>query len=119
MYTVRVEQHFSAAHYLSGYEGDCSRMHGHEWRVELLVSAPTLREFDGCMLLDFREAKQRLAWALEPLDHTTLNNQLITPTAERLAYYLYCQLAPSLGNYRITLRVWESHDTYVEYTEDR
>ena len=38
MYTLKTEHSFDAAHFLYGYEGKCSNIHGHRWRVVLEVS---------------------------------------------------------------------------------
>ena len=33
MYILETEQSFDSAHFLSGYKGKCSNLHGHRWRV--------------------------------------------------------------------------------------
>ena len=56
MYTLRTESEFDSAHFLSGYEGKCSNIHGHRWKVVAEVSADKLVE-DGQergMLVDFK-----------------------------------------------------------------
>ena len=34
MYTISVTTNFSAAHKLNGYQGNCERIHGHNWTVK-------------------------------------------------------------------------------------
>ncbi len=55
MYRISVEQHFDAAHYLRGYGGKCEALHGHNWKIEVLISSEGLGA-QG-MLMDFKELK--------------------------------------------------------------
>jgi len=38
-YALTVRSSFSAAHRLSEYEGNCERLHGHNWQVEITVES--------------------------------------------------------------------------------
>ena len=38
-YTLKVLSEFAAAHSLRDYPGDCKRLHGHNWKVEVEVAA--------------------------------------------------------------------------------
>ena len=52
MYKIKVEGNFSSAHNLRGYKGKCEALHGHNWKVKVKLSTPTL---DKCgMALDFK-----------------------------------------------------------------
>jgi len=44
MYELMVESKFSAAHQLRGYQGQCEKLHGHNWRVTAAVTAERLDE---------------------------------------------------------------------------
>ena len=35
MYQLKTEADFDSAHFLSGYTGKCSNIHGHRWHVEI------------------------------------------------------------------------------------
>ena len=37
MYILKTEASFDSAHFLSGYDGKCSNLHGHRWRIFLEV----------------------------------------------------------------------------------
>ena len=90
MYTARVEDEFSAAHYLSHYHGKCEKLHGHNYRVRLFARGEELDE--GGMLVDFSILKKALKKALALLDHSNLNDHEIfqnDPSAERIARYVY------------------------------
>ena len=39
MYTLKTNASFDSAHFLAGYEGKCSNIHGHHWTVEIEVGS--------------------------------------------------------------------------------
>ena len=90
MYHARVEAEFSAAHFLSHYQGKCEKLHGHNYRVRLWVRGEKLDE--GGMLADFSLLKKILMEVITPLDHTNLNDMEIfknDPSAERIAKFIF------------------------------
>ena len=71
MYILKTEHSFDAAHFLYGYEGKCSNIHGHRWRVVLEVCTEDLQE-DGQnrgMYVDFGDLKRDLRECVDALDH--------------------------------------------------
>ncbi len=70
-YALTVRSSFSAAHRLLEYEGNCDRLHGHNWQVEVTVESEVL-DARG-MALDFRVMKASLNEILARLDHEYLN----------------------------------------------
>ncbi|MBO4301677.1 MAG: 6-carboxytetrahydropterin synthase [Desulfovibrio sp.] len=61
----------SAAHRLYDYDGRCERLHGHNYRIEVTLSAPALNRLG--MVVDFAEIKKTLFAALDAAwDHRTL-----------------------------------------------
>jgi 6-pyruvoyltetrahydropterin/6-carboxytetrahydropterin synthase len=98
MYIVSVEESFSAAHYLVGYKGKCENMHGHNYRVQVSARAPNL-DAQG-MVVDFAVLKTELKKILDTLDHSLLNEHEEfsdgTPTAERIAAYVFHALKKAL-----------------------
>jgi 6-pyruvoyltetrahydropterin/6-carboxytetrahydropterin synthase len=117
MYEVSVQGHFSAAHNLRGYRGDCERLHGHNWRVRVAVAAGRL-DRQG-LAVDFRELKRALAAVLGELDHRYLNRDVrdfadggLNPSTENLAGWIAGRLsAPRLlpkGVLVARVTVWES-----------
>jgi 6-pyruvoyltetrahydropterin/6-carboxytetrahydropterin synthase len=115
MYTVRVEADFAASHFLSHYHGKCERLHGHNYRVRLLMEGETLNE--GGMLADFGLLKQCLRQAIEPLDHHHLNDNPVfkdDPSAERIARYIFEQVRKLLPEVSVDpglLRAVEVYET--------
>lgn len=76
----------SAAHSLQlSYESKCSRMHGHNWQLEIfLVSRDKLNE-DG-MVEDFTHIKKVIQ---SKMDHANLNEIFdFNPTAENLGKWI-------------------------------
>ena len=37
MYILKTEASFDSAHFLAGYDGKCSNLHGHRWKIILEV----------------------------------------------------------------------------------
>lgn len=74
MYHLKSEQSFDAAHFLKGYAGKCSNLHGHRWRVVARLSAQTLdrRPQTRGMLVDFSTLKGDLKGLCEELDHSLI-----------------------------------------------
>ena len=94
MYELTVDTHFDAAHCLRGYEGSCSRVHGHTWNVSVTVAAEEVGELG--LSMDFRDIAARLDDEVRELDHRNLNDLPafadLNPTAENIARYLYDRL---------------------------
>ena len=100
IFEVYIKTHFSAAHSLNGYDGDCARTHGHNWIIEVYVRC---RELDEIGIgIDFRDIKQSVKDVLEDLDHYNLNElpafQQLNPTSENIARYLYRELSAKLNS---------------------
>ena len=99
-FEVYIKEHFSAAHSLMGYKGDCARIHGHNWMVEVFVRCTELNEIG--IGVDFRDINEGLNDVLESLDHCYLNElppfQKVNPSSENIAKYLYQELAKKLNS---------------------
>ncbi len=127
MFDVSVLDEFSAAHRLVEYNGDCERLHGHNWKVRAVFRSHTLNS-QG-LAIDFRIARSMLRDILKSFDHAFLNDvpllQSLNPSCEHLAQRIYESLRdklmsvdPDLTNvsvYEVT--VWESDRTNVTYRE--
>ena len=116
MYSIKVEANFSAAHNLRGYKGKCEELHGHNWKVELVVEKAELDKTG--MVLDFKYLKHKLYVVLEKLDHKYLNNlayfKKVNPTSENIAKYIYTGLKPKILNLK-SVTVWESDNCSATY----
>jgi 6-pyruvoyltetrahydropterin/6-carboxytetrahydropterin synthase len=118
MYRLRVQSRFDAAHKLVGYEGKCSRLHGHTWNVEVFVIGEDLDKTG--ILLDFRTLKEKVKEITKRLDHSYINEleEIGNPTSENIARYIYQNLSGLPANIRLEkVRVWESPDSWSEYLQ--
>ncbi|MCA1928036.1 MAG: 6-carboxytetrahydropterin synthase QueD [Calditerrivibrio sp.] len=119
MFRVRVIDHFSSAHNLRGYEGNCERLHGHNWKVEIVLQGDKLDNLG--MLVDFKVLKKHLKNLLDELDHTYLNEHRyfkdVNPTSENMAKYIFMRMKEIFGDLVYKVAVWESHNAVAEYFE--
>jgi len=113
---------FAAAHRLHGYPGDCEKLHGHNWKIEVQVSGEKLNEIG--MVIDFKEIKRHTKEVIKELDHTYLNDhphfQTINPTAENIAQYLYKTIHQRIASGQVkmhSITVWENDRNCVIYSE--
>jgi len=123
VYTISVEQHIDAAHYLRGYQGKCEALHGHRFCVVARVEAAQLDDIG--MAYDFALLKQHLGEILGRFDHTCLNDvspfDEINPSSENIAATIYQELRPKLAGAPVSIaciEVWESPQSGVSYRPD-
>ena len=104
MHTISKQFAFSASHVLRGLPEThpCSRLHGHNYIVELSLSG--LLDDVG-FVVDYRELSPFKDYLDAELDHQHLNDQLPgNPTAERMALWLAYWAAEHLD---LPANVWE------------
>ncbi len=123
MYHLTIHTHFAAAHNLINYQGDCENLHGHNWKVEVTVSA---RELDKAGLgIDFKILKRETKQVLDLLDHKYLNElppfTETSPSSENIARFLFEKLGGTFNNDNVQVtkvNVWESDYACASYTAD-
>jgi 6-pyruvoyltetrahydropterin/6-carboxytetrahydropterin synthase len=122
MFEVSIERAFSAAHHLRGYVGDCSRLHGHNWVVKVMVQTEQLDKIGISM--DFRKLKTELDKVLEELDHCNLNELKIfegtNPTSEEISRFIYRKLSSKINTDAVKVSrvtIFESETTSASYFE--
>lgn len=122
-YTLTVLTDFAAAHTLRDYPGDCSRMHGHNWKLEAEIRATALNEVG--MAVDFKDMKRVAREVAGELDHRYLNDlppfTTVNPTAENIAAHIYRRMSERLNTdtARISaVTLWETDRACVRYSED-
>lgn len=91
MYIISKEFHFSASHQLFGLPDDhpCSRLHGHNYVVEVELQSETLNAVG--FVRDYRELDVLKRYIDDNLDHYHLNDVLgrDNTTAEQIAQHIY------------------------------
>lgn len=139
MYYLKTSAAFDSAHFLSGYDGKCSNIHGHRWTVEVCIQGQKLQPSGNemGMLVDFGDLKKEVRRLADNFDHTLIyengslrkstvealeseNFRLIAvefrPTAENFAKYFYDVLS---GNFDIAdVTVYETPDNCAVYRGD-
>ena len=123
MYELKIEDSFAAAHNLRGYKGQCEALHGHNWKVEVVVRADRLDETG--LAVDFHELKAATHQVLEALDHGYLNDLPMfreqNPSSELIAKHIFEELGrrierEGLWVHRVT--AWESDKACASYLRD-
>lgn len=129
---------FAAAHILSGHNGACARLHGHNYRVEVVVAQTcggmTEETCPGQgMVIDFANLKKILDEViLERFDHQYLNDAMKQshlptlapePTVENVAKQILDGMtvvieAEGMSIVIERVRVWESRDSWAEASND-
>lgn len=138
MYTLQTNASFDSAHFLKGYEGKCSNIHGHRWTIEVTVASEDLEEEGQIrgMVVDFKTLKEDLNNLADELDHSlvieegslkeTTKNALLDeefrivelpflPTAENLAEYFFDEMEDK--GYQVVLtKVYETPNNCAGYS---
>lgn len=122
MYKIKIVTNFSAAHSLRGYKGKCESLHGHNWKVEVLVSSEKLNSLG--IAIDFQELKKITSKVLEELDHKHINDleyfRKVNPSSEQIARYIFLRLKKLIANQKYRLGevlVWETETSCAGYSE--
>ncbi|PNX49224.1 MAG: 6-carboxytetrahydropterin synthase QueD [Thermoplasmata archaeon M11B2D] len=104
------EFYFDAAHYIPKYKGKCENLHGHTYKLEVVIEGGI--QEDG-MVVDFVQMKEIVETAvIEKLDHQSLNERFDNPTAEHILEWISTQLKGKLPLF--SLRLWEGQGKWVE-----
>ena len=122
MFVLKIVTDFASAHSLRDYPGDCARLHGHNWQVEVSVCSQALD--DSGIAIDFREIKKQTKLVVKRLDHQYLNEiepfDVLNPTAENIAKYLFDEIAVLINNQNVKVKevtIWETPRSSVTYSE--
>lgn len=141
MYTLKTSTCFDSAHFLKGYEGKCSNIHGHRWRVEIEVGREAL-DMGGNrrgMVVDFSDLKDDLSRISDALDHCLiaeigslkrktiealkeeefkLVEVMFRPTAENFAKFFFDQMTEK-GYKVLRTTVYETPNNSASYSADK
>ncbi len=120
MFELKVTTHFAAAHQLRMVAEKCENMHGHNWKVEVVVAGRRLNE--AGVLVDFGEIKAHVAQIMSRLDHRYLNELDFfkdgNPSSENIAVFVAESLAEMLSGSEVRVArvtAWESEDACATY----
>jgi 6-pyruvoyltetrahydropterin/6-carboxytetrahydropterin synthase len=122
MFEVSVDETFAAAHNLRNYKGKCEDLHGHNYKVRVVLAG---KELDPTGLLyDFVHLKQIIREVILSLDHKYLNElppfDTLNPSAENIARHIYDRTSRQIrsapgGAAVASITVWETETTAATY----
>ena len=119
-YEIRTNRRFSASHQLRLYDGSLEGLHGHNWRVEVTVSAPRLDAIG--VVMDFHELERRIDAIIGPMHNRHLNDlpafATANPSAENVAGHIAMALALPDGVKLRSVQVWETEENSAAVVED-
>ncbi|KGQ48603.1 6-carboxytetrahydropterin synthase QueD [Gallibacterium anatis] len=141
MLKVAKEFSFDMAHLLDGHDGKCQNLHGHTYKLQVIVSGET--EDNGAkkgMVIDFADLKRAVnELIISPMDHAFIYDQsseretkiaqllqqlnsktfalAVRSTAENLAQFIFQRLQENVGFHLHSIRLWETPTSFAEYGE--
>ena len=137
MFKIKSEVQFDMAHFLEGYDGKCSNIHGHRYRVVASFAADNVCPEGVCrgMVEDFTNVKEILRRIGEDFDHKLVIEDTeegrriksvlpahdivlvpYRPTAELMAKDIFHRLK-SAGCTVCSVEVYETPTNSCEYSE--
>jgi 6-pyruvoyltetrahydropterin/6-carboxytetrahydropterin synthase len=109
MFEVAVDGMFASAHALRNYKGKCENVHGHNWKVQVVIEGERL-DATG-MLVDFIDVKNLMGEIIDRIDHQFLNDlkpfDELNPSAENIAKYFCDELQEGLADTPVPVRIKE------------
>ena len=139
MYTLKTNASFDSAHFLAGYEGKWSNIHGHHWTVEIEVGSNSLEmggnnrgmivdfsklktdlkniadALDHCLIVEIGSLKRRTLDVLEE-EHFKVVEVMFRPTAENFAKFFYDEMKGK-GYHVLKATVYETPNNCAAYME--
>lgn len=105
---------FDSAHRLLDYQGKCSCLHGHTYKLEVSVTG---NRDDRGLVFDFGELKKLVEdRVINIFDHKCLNEILdFNPTAENICEWIWDTLKPLVEEKRCVLekiKLWETPTSF-------
>lgn len=118
-YEITLRAEFSAAHRLKLLNGAFEPLHGHNWRVEVVLRGAELDSIG--LLADFTDLQPRLAAVTGELHDTCLNELPVfadrNPSTEHVARHIHDRFSANLpSGVRVhCVRVWETSACAAAY----
>lgn len=120
MFEISVDYSFAAGHALRGYKGKCENVHGHNYKVRVVVEGEKLNHIG--LLMDFVDLRAAIKAMVEKWDHRFLNDlppfDKLNPSAENMAQ-VFCEgIDSEVSKHGLQVRsvtVWETDTTSATY----
>lgn len=121
MHYLGVLGEFEAAVHMSGDFGNACRIHGHTYRVEVVIKGKKDQRLG--VIYDIGLLRNELDSVLKKLDYHHLNQlnpfKNINPTVENIAEYVFNELTPKLSTepnlQGLRVKVWENSFAYAAF----
>jgi 6-pyruvoyltetrahydropterin/6-carboxytetrahydropterin synthase len=106
---IRKSFTFEAAHVLPHHPGKCARLHGHSYRLDVVLEGPLQATGPATGMVEDFEVVSRVVKAavIGDLDHRSLNELMDNPTAENVVSWIWRRLASELSQLA-ELTLWET-----------
>lgn len=121
---VSKEFTFDSAHHLHCYEGKCKSLHGHTYKLQVVMSGRV--DYRG-ITIDFADIKRiTKEVVIDRLDHQYLNEVLppMNTTAENMVVWMYEEIKKRLQEEGLypdieleEVRLWETPTSYAAATK--
>jgi 6-pyruvoyltetrahydropterin/6-carboxytetrahydropterin synthase len=122
MFELGVLEEFEAIHSLKGDFGPATCLHGHTYKVQVVVQGDRLDKSGA--LYDVSKVRENLKGVLGHLHFQNLDEleefQGVNSTLENVCKYIYEKLAPSLREapiQHLKVTLWESPSAFASYWE--
>jgi len=111
---------FDSCHNLLNYNGKCSEIHGHTYKLEVTIRKRI--DMKTSMVMDFGKLKDIIKqFVIEPLDHKYLNHEIpqFNPTAENMVFWIWEKLEKdALLKGLSKIKLWETPDSNATITQE-
>lgn len=109
---------FDSAHKLIDYNGLCSNLHGHTYKLQVTLKGKIK---DNGMIVDFKILNEVITnEIIKNLDHKFLNDVegLNQPTAENMVVWIWNKLITHFEDEIFEIKLWETPTSFVTYNGD-
>ena len=118
--TVTKRFNFEASHNLINYEGQCSNLHGHSYKLEITFARVGSFIDTSGMVIDFNKVSALVKPIVDRYDHSYLNDYFSQPTAENMAVSIFEEVNSKLQLKDVKVvevRLWETEKCFATVKE--
>lgn len=114
---VTKEMTFDSCHHLQQYIGDCARLHGHTYKLQVTFRGTC---DDIGMVIDFKIIKKLIKEKLLSMyDHYNLDDKMtFNTTAENMVVFFYDVISMMLKDSNVnvaSVKLWETPTSFAEF----
>lgn len=103
---------FDSAHKLEDFDGKCSALHGHTYKLQICIQGKIQENGFVMDLIILKGLVKKNV--LELLDHKYINDTIKNPTVENVTMWIWDQLKEIIPLYKVTL--WETPRIFAIYS---